>query len=165
MFVVTEAEAAALRAVYEERGELSAAIELRRRFLGITDNVQARACVRSIVDWQPPQPGEQAAETAAVASGAVMTKAELVEELAASNPHLRRADVEMIVTTIFDRITEALARGQKVELRGFGVFGTKPRNARAGRNPRTGEDVPVAAKTVLYFRTGRQMHGRINRGG
>ena len=91
-----------------------------------------------------------------------MTKVELIAELAASNRHLRRADVEMIVTTIFDRITEALACGQKVELRGFGVFGTKQRNARAARNPRTGEAVPVAEKTALYFRTGREMHRRIN---
>jgi integration host factor subunit beta len=94
-----------------------------------------------------------------------MTKAELIAELAASSPHLRRADAELIVTTIFDQIIEALARGQKVELRGFGVFGTKQRNARAGRNPRTGEKLPVAAKTALYFRTGTEMHSRINRRG
>jgi integration host factor subunit beta len=94
-----------------------------------------------------------------------MTKADLIAELAASNRHLRRADAELIVATIFDQITAALARGQKVELRGFGVFGTKQRNARAGRNPRTGEELPVAAKTALYFRTGREMHSRINRRG
>ena len=94
-----------------------------------------------------------------------MTKAELVAELAASSPHLRQADAELIVATIFDQITEALARGQKVELRGFGVFGIKQRNARAGRNPRTGEEVPVAAKTALYFRSGREMRSRINRRG
>jgi integration host factor subunit beta len=94
-----------------------------------------------------------------------VTKSELITELAASHRHLRRADVEMIVTTIFDRITEALTRGQKVELRGFGVFGTKQHKARAGRNPRTGEAVPVAEKTALYFRTGRELHSRINRRG
>ena len=94
-----------------------------------------------------------------------MTRSELVEELAANAPHLRHADVELIVATIFDQISAALARGQRVELRGFGSFGIKQRKARAGRNPRTGEEVPVAAKTVLYFRTGRELHSRINRRG
>jgi integration host factor subunit beta len=94
-----------------------------------------------------------------------MTKAELIAELAASKPHLRQRDAELIVETVFDRITEALACGQKVELRDFGVFGTKQHNARTGRNPRTGEEVSVPAKTVLYFRTGRELHRRINRRG
>jgi hypothetical protein len=56
MFVVTEAEAAAIRAVYEQRGEFAAAVELRRRFPGITDNAQARECARTIAGWKPPQP-------------------------------------------------------------------------------------------------------------
>jgi integration host factor subunit beta len=95
-----------------------------------------------------------------------VTKAELVAELiAASNPHLRERDAELIVETVFEQITGALARGERVELRDFGVFGTKHRNARAGRNPRTGEAVSVAAQTVPYFRTGRAMHRRINRRG
>jgi integration host factor subunit beta len=78
---------------------------------------------------------------------------------------LRQADAELVVETIFGQITEALARGQKVELRGFGIFGGKQRKARAGRNPRTGEEVPVAAKTALYFKSGREMHSLINRRG
>ena len=94
-----------------------------------------------------------------------MTKSELIAELAASNPHLRGADVELIVATIFDQITAALARGQRVELRGFGAFTVKQRKARNGRNPRTGEAVPVDAKGVPYFRVGRQLHGRLNRDG
>ena len=70
-----------------------------------------------------------------------MTRAELIAELAASNPHLRTADAELIVTTIFDQITAALARRERVELRGFGAFTMKQRNARIGRNPRTGKMV------------------------
>jgi integration host factor subunit beta len=95
-----------------------------------------------------------------------MTKTELVAELlAASSPHLRQQDAELIVETVFDRITDALARGERVELRDFGVFGTRQHNARTGRNPRTGEAVSVAAQTVPYFRTGREMQRRINRRG
>jgi integration host factor subunit beta len=78
-----------------------------------------------------------------------MTKSDLISDLAASNPHLRGADIELIVMTVFDQITEALARGQRVELRGFGAFSIKRRGARTGRNPRTGVAVPVDAKTVL----------------
>jgi integration host factor subunit beta len=94
-----------------------------------------------------------------------LTKSDLIAELAASNPHLRRPDVELIVTTIFDQITDALARGGRVELRGFGAFGVKRRNARIGRNPRTGEEVLVDAKTVLAFKAGGELLGRLNRGG
>ena len=77
-----------------------------------------------------------------------MTKSELIAELAAGNPHLRQADIELIVATIFDQITAALARGGRVELRGFGAFKVKQRNAHIGRNPRTGETVPVSEKAV-----------------
>jgi integration host factor subunit beta len=92
-----------------------------------------------------------------------MTRAELIAELAASNPHLRQTDVELIVLTIFDEITGALARGQRVELRGFGSFTVKQRNARVGRNPRTGEEVPVDEKVVPHFRTSQLLHKRLNR--
>jgi integration host factor subunit beta len=92
-----------------------------------------------------------------------MTKAEFIAELAASRPQLRRSDVELIVQTVFDRIIETLAQGGRVELRGFGTFGTKQRDARAARNPQTGEAVSVAAKVVPFFRTGRILHNRLNR--
>jgi integration host factor subunit beta len=92
-----------------------------------------------------------------------MTRAELITELAASYPHLRQADVELIVTTVFDRIGEALANGDRVELRGFGAFTTKQREARTGRNPRTGEDIPVEAKLRPSFRASRGLLGRLNR--
>jgi integration host factor subunit beta len=75
------------------------------------------------------------------------------------------ADVELIVATIFDQITTALARGERVELRGFGAFAVKQRNARIGRNPRTGEVVPVEEKAVPFFRVGKELRGRLNRGG
>ena len=93
-----------------------------------------------------------------------MTKSELIALLAAENPHLRQPDVELIVATIFDEITAALARGDRVELRGFGAFSAKRRDARTGRNPRTGAAVPVAGKAVPYFKPGKELRERINGG-
>jgi integration host factor subunit beta len=94
-----------------------------------------------------------------------VTRLDLIAELAASHPHLRQADVELIVATIFDRITAALARGNRVELRGFGAFTVKRRNARIGHNPKTGEVVSVREKTVPFFRASNLLRGRLNRGG
>jgi integration host factor subunit beta len=94
-----------------------------------------------------------------------MTKSELILRLAERNPHLYHRDVERIVTTIFDEITEALARGDRVELRGFGAFSIKQRDARIGRNPRTGESVSVNEKAVPFFKTGKQLRERLNIGG
>ncbi len=94
-----------------------------------------------------------------------MTKSELILRLAERNPHLYHRDVERIVSTIFDEITRALAQGDRVELRGFGAFSVKRREARIGRNPRTGESVNVAAKHVPFFKTGKQLRERLNGGG
>jgi integration host factor subunit beta len=91
-----------------------------------------------------------------------VTKSELIAGLAADNPHLRGADVETIVSTIFDEITAALARGSRVELRGFGAFTVKRRDARTGRNPRTGEAVPVEEKSVPFFKAGKELRERVN---
>ena len=91
-----------------------------------------------------------------------MTKSELIAYLADENPHLYQRDVERIVTTIFDEIAAALTRGDRVELRGFGAFSVKQRNARVGRNPRTGESVSVAAKRGPYFKTGKQLREKLN---
>ncbi|NQV56598.1 MAG: integration host factor subunit beta [Rhodospirillales bacterium] len=91
-----------------------------------------------------------------------MTKSELIAFLAEENPHLYQRDVERIVTTIFDEIASALARGDRIELRGFGAFSVKQRDARIGRNPRTGESVHVAAKRVPYFKTGKQLREKLN---
>lgn len=93
-----------------------------------------------------------------------MTKSELIAELAAANPHLQGRDVELIVATIFDEITGALSRGERVELRGFGAFTVKKRDARTGRNPRTGEAVPVSGKAVPFFKAGKELRERVNRG-
>lgn len=91
-----------------------------------------------------------------------MTKSELVARIAEMNPHLYQRDVERIVSTIFDEITIALARGDRVELRGFGAFSIKTRSARVGRNPRTGESVNVDSKVVPFFKTGKQLRDLIN---
>jgi len=91
-----------------------------------------------------------------------MTKSELILRLAESNPHLYQRDVERIVATVFDEISAALARGQRVELRGFGAFSVKRRDARQGRNPRTGEQVAVTSKRIPFFKTGKQLRDRLN---
>jgi integration host factor subunit beta len=91
-----------------------------------------------------------------------VTRAELIAEIAVSNPHLRQEDAELIVATVFDQIAAALARGERVELRGFGAFTVKQRPARIGRNPRTHETVQVKEKTVPFFNTGREMRRRLN---
>jgi integration host factor subunit beta len=94
-----------------------------------------------------------------------MTKSELIAELVASNPHLTGKDVELIVSTIFSEISAALARGERVELRGFGAFTVKHRNARTGRNPRTGAAVSVEEKSVPFFKAGKELRERVNLGG
>jgi len=91
-----------------------------------------------------------------------MTKSELIARLGADYPELLQRDVERIVLTIFEEITSALARGDRVELRGFGAFSVKARGARVGRNPRTGEAVNVAEKYIPYFKTGKQLRERLN---
>lgn len=91
-----------------------------------------------------------------------MIKSELINKIAEANPHLYHRDVEQLVSTIFDEITEALANGDRVELRGFGAFSVKKRAARTGRNPRTGEQVQVEEKHVPYFKTGKDLRERLN---
>jgi len=93
-----------------------------------------------------------------------MTKSELILKLAERNPHLYQRDVERIVSTVFDEITGALARGDRVELRGFGAFSVKRRQSRVGRNPRTGEAVQVAEKAVPFFKTGKELREKLNTG-
>ena len=91
-----------------------------------------------------------------------MIKSELVQKLAEQNPHLYHRAVERIVSTVFDEITDALVRGDRVELRGFGAFSVKHRPERTGRNPRTGEAVHVPAKAVPFFKTGKELRERLN---
>ena len=91
-----------------------------------------------------------------------MTKSELIARLAMANPHLYQRDIERIVSTIFDEISGALARGDRVELRGFGAFSVKSRAPRVGRNPRTGAAVEVAQKYTPYFKTGKELREKLN---
>ncbi len=91
-----------------------------------------------------------------------MIRSELIQKLADDNPHLYHRDVERIVNTIFEEITAAMARGDRVELRGFGAFSVKKRDARIGRNPRTGEAVHVEEKYVPFFKTGKLLRDRLN---
>ncbi len=93
-----------------------------------------------------------------------MTKSELILRLAEQSPHLYQRDVERIVTSIFDEISDALSRGDRVELRGFGAFSVRRRGPRIGRNPRTGEAVNVAEKCIPYFKTGKELRDRLNAG-
>jgi integration host factor subunit beta len=94
--------------------------------------------------------------------GEAMTKSELIQRIAELNPHLYHRDVERIVTTIFEEVSEALARGDRVELRGFGAFSVKQRDARIGRNPRTGTAVQVEEKRIPFFKTGKLLRERMN---
>lgn len=94
-----------------------------------------------------------------------MTRSELIAELSAEHPHLSVQDVELIVQTIFSEISAALARGDRVEMRGFGAFVAKKRDARRGRNPRTGLPVAVAEKAVPLFKAGKELRERVNKGG
>lgn len=94
-----------------------------------------------------------------------MIKSELIQQIAEDNPHLYQRDVERIVSTLFEEITAALARGDRVELRGFGAFSVKQRDARQGRNPRTGAAVPVPQKVVPFFKAGKELRERMNRPG
>ena len=94
-----------------------------------------------------------------------MIKSELVERIAAQSPHLYQRDVENIVNAILGEFVAAMARGDRVELRGFGAFSVKSRPARTGRNPRTGEHVAVDKKCVPFYKTGKEMRKRLNRTG
>ncbi len=91
-----------------------------------------------------------------------MTKSELINKLADSNPNLQHADLESVVNTILEEITDALNEGERVELRGFGAFSVRERMARTSRNPRTGEAVEVAAKRTPFFKAGKDLRERVN---
>ena len=92
-----------------------------------------------------------------------MTKSELIARLAEKNPTLYYRDLELLVNTIFDTITDALVNENRVELRGFGAFSIRNRNARKGRNPRTGEKVSVEAKKLPFFKMGKGLKERLNK--
>ena len=91
-----------------------------------------------------------------------MLRSELIDRLHKDNEHLTRREVERVVAVVLETITQTLEEGARVELRGFGAFSTRHRKARAGRNPRTGEDVHVPEKHVPFFRTGKDLRQRID---
>lgn len=91
-----------------------------------------------------------------------MIRSELIQKIAEENPHLFQRDVERIVNTVFEEIIDAMSRGDRVELRGFGAFSVKKRDARQGRNPRTGKSVSVDEKHVPFFKTGKLLRERLN---
>ena len=91
-----------------------------------------------------------------------MIRSELLQALAKDNPGLRGDEIEKAVDVFFDEIAQRLAKGGRVELRGFGAFSTRTRDARKGRNPRTGETVDVPGKRVPYFKPGKEMRARLN---
>jgi integration host factor subunit beta len=93
-----------------------------------------------------------------------MTRSGLIKRLAAAHPHLYARDLERIVATVFERIGSALARGERVEPRGFGAFSARGRGGRVGRNPRTGAEVAVPGKAVPRFKAGKGLLGRLNPG-
>ena len=92
-----------------------------------------------------------------------MTKADLIKRLADANPHLYPRDIQRIVDTVFGQIGAALARGDRVELRGFGAFSARARNERVGRNPRTGAEVAVPSKAAPFFKIGKELREHLNR--
>ena len=91
-----------------------------------------------------------------------MIRSELIQKIADDNPHLYQRDVERIVNTVFDEITGAMSRGDRVELRGFGAFSVKKRDARVGRNPRTGQAVNVPSKRLPFFKVGKELREIVN---
>jgi integration host factor subunit beta len=94
-----------------------------------------------------------------------MIKSELIQQIAEKNPHLYHRDLERVVQTVLNEIVMALNRGHRVELRGFGAFSVRERDARLGRNPRTGDSVEVESKKVPFFKTGKELRQRLNHKG
>ncbi len=96
---------------------------------------------------------------------AAMTKSELIERVSGRVPHISKKDTEVVVNTIFDSMTDALRAGKRIEIRGFGSFQVKVREAREGRNPKTGEEVRIPAKRTPFFKVGKELKERIDESG
>lgn len=93
-----------------------------------------------------------------------MNKSDLIETLARNLPNMASRDVEVIVGTIFDSMTESLRRGERIEIRGFGSFEIRVRKPRLGRNPKTGSSVDVGERRVPFFKVGKELRERVNKG-
>jgi integration host factor subunit beta len=92
-----------------------------------------------------------------------MTRSELIQRLNEKYPHLYQRDIETLVGTVLNEVSEALVRGDRVELRGFGAFSIRVRDPRTARNPKNGEKVTVGERRAIYFRTGKELRERINK--
>jgi integration host factor subunit beta len=92
-----------------------------------------------------------------------MTKSELILRLSKKYPHLYQRDIETLVNTVFDNISDTLIDGGRVELRGFGAFSVRKREARKARNPKNGQEVYIGERFAIYFRTGKELRERINK--
>ncbi|HKK14070.1 MAG TPA: integration host factor subunit beta [Gammaproteobacteria bacterium] len=108
--------------------------------------------------------GEAAQRSPRTAGKTIMTKSELIEVLASKNSHLNYKDVELAVKSLLEQMSQALATGQRIEIRGFGSFSLHYRPPRIGRNPKTGESVSLAAKYVPHFKPGKELRERVNEG-
>ena len=93
-----------------------------------------------------------------------MTKSGLIEDVARRTPHISKRDTEVVVNTIFDSMVEALKRGDRIEIRGFGSFQVKLREAREGRNPKTGAPVHISAKRTPFFKVGKELKEMVDSG-
>jgi len=91
-----------------------------------------------------------------------MTKSELIDQIAKRNTHMNQKDAEIVVNQIFDSMIDALVKGERIEIRGFGSFSVKNRPQREGRNPKTGDTVTIPAKRVPFFKIGKELHEKIN---
>jgi integration host factor subunit beta len=130
----------------------------------LTNHLGRVFCKESRFLGDRPHSGHRRRKAGATWEGQVI-RSQLIQKLADENPHLYQRDVERIVTTVFEEITRAMEQGNRVELRGFGAFSVKHRDARMGRNPRTGAAVPVEEKAVPFFKTGKLLRERLNGGG
>jgi integration host factor subunit beta len=92
-----------------------------------------------------------------------MTKSELIQRLAKKYPHLYQRDIETLIATVFDEISSTLVSGGRVELRGFGAFSIRKRDARKARNPKNGQEVHIGERYAIYFRTGKDLRDRVNK--
>jgi integration host factor beta subunit len=97
--------------------------------------------------------------------GAVMTKSGLIESVAEKTPHISKRDTEIVVNTIFESMAQALKTGDRIEIRGFGSFQVKIREAREGRNPKTGEPVHISAKRTPFFKVGKELKEMVDGAG
>ena len=90
-----------------------------------------------------------------------MTKSELIELLSKQQPHLKADDVDLAVKTILEMMSTSLAEGNRIEIRGFGSFSLHYRPARTGRNPKTGEEIPITARRVVTFHASQKLKGMV----